>query len=70
MTCAACLSNGLGRFQTGCDACYVRHTAILHPDERARRYGAIKAAQGHEAAAAFVGAVNRARQIFRERVSA
>lgn len=67
MTCAACTSDNPGLFQTGCPECYVRHTAILHPDERRRRYMAVFAESGRDAMEAFVAKVNAARNIYREK---
>lgn len=68
MTCPACASGSPHRFQTGCPECYIRHTAILHPDERRRRYMAVFAEHGRDAMEAFVAKVNAARQIYREKL--
>jgi hypothetical protein len=67
MTCTACASASLILFQAGCAECHIRHTAILHPDERTRRYEQVGKDKGHAAMVEFVGKVNRARQQHREK---
>jgi hypothetical protein len=67
MICPACASASLVRFQAGCAEWHIRHTAILHPDERRRRYMAVFAEGGRDAMEAFVAKVNAARHTFREK---